>query len=80
MKTLRDELFKAAVGRKVVSVFAYLDDGKAWTGMRLDDGTALVFARDPEGNGPGHVFIDSPQCPPGPPASWPGWSKKAKRK
>lgn len=42
MKTLRDELFKVAVGRKVVSVFAYLDEGKAWTGMRLDDGTTLV--------------------------------------
>ena len=27
----------------------------------LDDGTEIIASRDPEGNGPGALFIESPQ-------------------
>lgn len=53
------------VGRTIKTVRP-LTAGEArdfmWDGgmvIILDDGTALVPSQDPEGNGPGHIFLES---------------------
>lgn len=44
----------------------YWDNGRGGVGMviELDDGTALVPSRDPEGNGPGHIFVEETETVP----------------
>lgn len=48
---------KPLVGLKLSHVAV---DG-AWVGLVLEDGTVLTFSRDPEGNGPGFVFVNRPK-------------------
>lgn len=38
----------------------YWDNGQSGVGMmiELDDGTTLIPSCDPEGNGPGHIFVE----------------------
>jgi hypothetical protein len=44
----------------------YWNNGSSGVGMviELDDGSALVPSCDPEGNGPGHLFLEKTETVP----------------
>jgi hypothetical protein len=61
--------YGSLVGKKIETVrpmtpaemrMFYWNNGAGGVGMviELDDGTALVPSCDPEGNGPGHIFVE----------------------
>ena len=67
--TYIEEAYGKLRGRKIVAVRAMKDEEIelfGWTPgygsvpmvIILDDATALIPSQDPEGNGPGHLFVE----------------------
>lgn len=70
---VKSEFADKLVGRKITSVRAMTaaeldlygwDPGYRSTGLvvMLDNGQAIVPSQDPEGNGPGHLFIEDTEA------------------